>query len=92
MDVVAKIKQKTEEFNKLQARGLEFQQEIKTITEEANAKIKEISSKVNAINVELNRLQGEYRVLAEMGKDQGILNEEGKLIEEEKVEEVKAEE
>jgi len=37
-------------------------------------------SEIAEIEDEIKRLQGEYRVLVEMGKEQGVVDESGKVI------------
>jgi hypothetical protein len=84
MDIIKRIKEAEENFNKFNERIKQEQEEFEEIK-------KEKQKIVNNIVDEQNRLQGERRILVSMGQEQGILevDEDGniKLIEQDKDEE-----
>ena len=53
----------------------------KVIFGQIEAKIQEHQKEITELTDELKRIQGEYRLLVQMGVDQGIVDEQGNLIE-----------
>jgi alpha-glucuronidase len=94
MDILAKMKEKNDQFEQLKAGVIERQNKIAQIQQEANAAIQGLNNEVTQITDEMKRVQGEYRLLSEMGIEAGVLDESGaakaelKLVEAEAVEKV----
>lgn len=53
---------------------------IKAAIIEREKAIKEHKEEIDQYREELNRIQGGYRVLVELGKEEGLLDEDGNLI------------
>ena len=43
----------------------------------------EVEDQIQQLTDELKRIQGEYRLLVQMGKEQGLIDENGKIVEKE---------
>lgn len=80
MNIVAKMQEKEARFNGLRDQAVQLNNEIKSIQEQANAEIQARQKGIQELNDEMNRVQGEHRLLVELGKEQGILDESGNAI------------
>ncbi len=80
MDVLEKIQQKTEKYTLLKEKIVEINAKTTEIRDAANAEITALNKQIEGIVTEMNRLQGEYRVLVELGQEEGLLDEEGKPV------------
>lgn len=95
MDILAKMQEKNEQFEQLKAGVIERQNKIQSVRAEAEKVMAELNDEIAQIGAEMNKIQGEYRLLTEMGIEAGVLNEDGtmkselKLVENESVEPVK---
>lgn len=95
MDILAKMQEKDDQFEQLKAGVIERQNKIQSVKAEAEKIMAGLNEEINQIGAEMNKIQGEYRLLNEMGIEAGVLNEDGstkselKLVENESVEPVK---
>jgi hypothetical protein len=80
MDILAKLHEKNDQFEQLKAGVIERQNKIEGIKNDANAQIGALNNEITQITDEMKRIQGEYRVFAEIGKEQGLVDETGKII------------
>jgi hypothetical protein len=77
MDILAKMHEKNDQFEQLKAGIIERQNKIQSIKAEAEKAMAGLNDEIAQIGAEMNKIQGEYRLLTEMGIEAGILNEDG---------------
>lgn len=80
MNIIVKMESVEKNFNELKDYAIQLNNEIKSIQDQANTEIQNRNQKLQEINNEMNRVQGEHRILVELGKEQGVLNEDGAPI------------
>jgi uncharacterized coiled-coil DUF342 family protein len=79
MDILAKMKEKDAQFEQLKASAVERRNKIKEIQDEANGAIQGLGNEISKISEEMTKIQGEYRILTELGVESGVLNEDGSI-------------
>lgn len=70
MNLSTRIEEVQEKFDEAQAILNKKQDEIDEITRDADNKIKEINQEMIELGAEMNRMQGEYRLLLELQEEQ----------------------
>ena len=83
MDILLRMKETTARFEELKTEIAARENKINEIKEDALNKINRLEDEISHILTEMAKCQGEYRLLIELGQEQGLIDEDGNIVEQE---------